>query len=181
MLVWYVGYRAASLAAPHPDGTSWGYLEIANNWDGTWYQRVAAQGYPDQLPHDATGAVAPSTWAFYPLFPRLVSYLMQLTGLSWTPAATVVALACSAGAVVVIRSLLARLAGPKVAIWAVALFCFFPAAAVLQLPYAESTALSKALKKNGFVFVGPTTAYATMQACGLVDDHLVGCHARGAS
>jgi DNA-3-methyladenine glycosylase I len=45
----------------------------------------------------------------------------------------------------------------------------------------EATALSKALKKNGFVFVGPTTAYATMQACGLVDDHLVGCHARGAS
>jgi DNA-3-methyladenine glycosylase I len=45
---------------------------------------------------------------------------------------------------------------------------------------AESAALSKALKKRGFVFVGPTTAYASMQACGLVDDHLVGCHARGA-
>ena len=44
---------------------------------------------------------------------------------------------------------------------------------------SESTALSKALKKNGFVFVGPTTAYAGMQACGLVDDHLAGCHARG--
>jgi DNA-3-methyladenine glycosylase I len=45
----------------------------------------------------------------------------------------------------------------------------------------ESTALSKALKKQGFAFVGPTTAYATMQACGLVDDHLAGCHARGAA
>lgn len=42
----------------------------------------------------------------------------------------------------------------------------------------ESVALSKALKKSGFVFVGPTTAYALMQACGLVNDHLVGCHAR---
>ncbi len=41
-----------------------------------------------------------------------------------------------------------------------------------------SAALAKALKARGFVFVGPTTAYATMQACGLVDDHLVGCHAR---
>jgi hypothetical protein len=141
VLVWYVAYRAAGLAAPHRDGTSWGYLEIANNWDGTWYQRVAAQGYPERLPHDATGAVAPSTWAFYPLFPRLIGFVMQVTGLSWTPAATVVALGCSAGAVVVIRSLLARLAGPEVAIWAVALFCFFPAAAVLQLPYAESTAI----------------------------------------
>ena len=39
-----------------------------------------------------------------------------------------------------------------------------------------SAALTKALKARGFVFVGPTTMYATMQACGLVDDHLVGCH-----
>ncbi len=44
---------------------------------------------------------------------------------------------------------------------------------------AESTALAKALKRNGFVFVGPTTMYAAMQACGLVDDHLVGCHSSG--
>ena len=39
-----------------------------------------------------------------------------------------------------------------------------------------SAALSKALKSRGFVFVGPTTMYAAMQACGLVDDHLVDCH-----
>ncbi|GAA2455879.1 DNA-3-methyladenine glycosylase I [Streptomyces mauvecolor] len=43
----------------------------------------------------------------------------------------------------------------------------------------ESTALSKALKKRGLRFIGPTTAYALMQACGLVDDHLVDCVARG--
>ncbi|MEU0221112.1 DNA-3-methyladenine glycosylase I [Streptomyces sp. NPDC006265] len=42
----------------------------------------------------------------------------------------------------------------------------------------ESTALSKALKKRGLRFVGPTTAYALMQACGLVDDHLGACMAR---
>jgi DNA-3-methyladenine glycosylase I len=39
----------------------------------------------------------------------------------------------------------------------------------------ESRALAKALKAAGFRFVGPTTAYASMQACGLVDDHLAGC------
>lgn len=44
----------------------------------------------------------------------------------------------------------------------------------------ESTALSKALKKRGLRFVGPTTAYALMQACGLVDDHLASCVARSA-
>ncbi|GAA1246204.1 DNA-3-methyladenine glycosylase I [Kitasatospora nipponensis] len=43
---------------------------------------------------------------------------------------------------------------------------------------AESTALAKELKRNGFRFVGPTTAYALMQACGLVNDHLADCHAR---
>ncbi|MER7570821.1 DNA-3-methyladenine glycosylase I [Streptomyces sp. NPDC126514] len=42
----------------------------------------------------------------------------------------------------------------------------------------ESTALSKALKKRGLRFVGPTTAYALMQACGLVNDHLETCVAR---
>jgi DNA-3-methyladenine glycosylase I len=42
----------------------------------------------------------------------------------------------------------------------------------------ESTALSKELKKRGFRFVGPTTAYATMQACGIVNDHIAGCCVR---
>jgi DNA-3-methyladenine glycosylase I len=42
----------------------------------------------------------------------------------------------------------------------------------------ESTALAKALKKVGFRFVGPTTAYAAMQACGLVNDHLTACPVR---
>lgn len=41
---------------------------------------------------------------------------------------------------------------------------------------AESTALAKRLKGLGFRFVGPTTAYAMMQATGMVDDHLAGCH-----
>ncbi len=44
---------------------------------------------------------------------------------------------------------------------------------------AESLALSKALKKHGFAFVGPTTMHALMQAIGLVDDHLEECHRRG--
>lgn len=44
---------------------------------------------------------------------------------------------------------------------------------------AESVALAKALKKRGFVFVGPTTMYALMQAIGLFDPHLAGCHRRG--
>lgn len=42
----------------------------------------------------------------------------------------------------------------------------------------ESVALSKELKRRGFTFVGPTTMHALMEATGLVDTHLVGCHRR---
>ena len=44
---------------------------------------------------------------------------------------------------------------------------------------AESIALSKALRKRGFGFVGPTTMHALMEATGLVDTHLLGCFRRG--
>lgn len=44
-----------------------------------------------------------------------------------------------------------------------------------------SKALAKELKRAGFVFVGPTTAYATMQAAGLVNDHLAGCLVRASA
>lgn len=43
----------------------------------------------------------------------------------------------------------------------------------------ESIALSKELKKHGFVFVGPTTVHAMMEAVGMIDTHLVGCFRRG--
>lgn len=43
---------------------------------------------------------------------------------------------------------------------------------------SESRALAKELKRRGFRFVGPTTAYAAMQACGVVNDHLAGCPVR---
>jgi DNA-3-methyladenine glycosylase I len=45
----------------------------------------------------------------------------------------------------------------------------------------ESIALSKALRKRGFVFVGPTTMYALMEAIGMIDTHLVDSHRRGSS
>jgi DNA-3-methyladenine glycosylase I len=44
----------------------------------------------------------------------------------------------------------------------------------------ETALLARELKRRGFRFVGPTTLYALMQACGLVDDHLAGCPARPA-
>lgn len=65
---------------------------------------------------------------------------------------------------------------------------FQPAETPAPLTYSEipssspeSVALSKALRKKGFAFVGPTTMYALMEAIGIIDTHLVGSHRRGSS
>jgi DNA-3-methyladenine glycosylase I len=52
-----------------------------------------------------------------------------------------------------------------------------PAAGEWRATSPESIGMARELKHLGFRFVGPTTAYATMQAIGLVDDHVVGCFA----
>jgi DNA-3-methyladenine glycosylase I len=55
-----------------------------------------------------------------------------------------------------------------------------PAQSIYDLPSTtlESVALSKELKRAGFRFVGPTTVYAAMQACGVVNDHIATCYVR---
>ncbi|MEA2220185.1 MAG: DNA-3-methyladenine glycosylase [Solirubrobacteraceae bacterium] len=57
-----------------------------------------------------------------------------------------------------------------------------PPRALADLPSTtpESKALARELKRRGFRFVGPTTAYALMQATGIVDDHVAGCFVRDA-
>jgi DNA-3-methyladenine glycosylase I len=57
-----------------------------------------------------------------------------------------------------------------------------PAKTLADLPSAtpESKALAAELKRHGFTFTGPVTVYSTMQACGIVDDHLAGCFRHGA-
>jgi DNA-3-methyladenine glycosylase I len=57
-----------------------------------------------------------------------------------------------------------------------------PAKSLRDVPATtpESVTLSKELKRHGFRFVGPTTVYAAMQACGVVNDHIAACHVRAA-
>src|SRR4051812_4638025 len=68
-------------APAHP-----GYLDMLTNWDGQWYHRVAAEGYPSSLPHGSDGAVSQNTWAFYPVYPGLVRAVMALTSLPFAAA-----------------------------------------------------------------------------------------------
>lgn len=65
-------------------------------------------------------------------------------------------------------------------VWSFAPSTSFAPASTHDVPTttSESIALAKALKQAGFVFVGPTTMYAAMQAIGVVNDHLAECHAR---
>ena len=76
------------------------------------------------------------------------------------------------------RAVVALAGGLDALLWSFAPDAGRPApvsTADLQAVTPESTAMAKALKRNGFRFVGPTTAYALMQATGMVDDHLAGC------
>ncbi len=80
----------------------------------------------------------------------------------------------NAGAVVALRG--AEAPFPEL-VWS---FSPDPVASPAEIPAVtdESKALAKALKANGFRFVGPTTAYALMQAAGLVNDHVTDCWVR---
>lgn len=63
-------------------------------------------------------------------------------------------------------------------LWSFAPVGHEPPASLADVPAVtpESTAMSKALRKRGFRFVGPTTMYALMQSAGMADDHVAGCH-----
>jgi hypothetical protein len=116
------------------------YFDLARLWDGRWYQRIAEEGYPAQLPRDETGQVRQNQWAFYPVFPILARVVMGLTGLPFPVAATVVSVLLGYAAALVMAFLLRERVGGRAAVATVALFAAFPAAPTLQIAYTESLA-----------------------------------------
>ncbi|MFB8227767.1 hypothetical protein [Cellulosimicrobium sp. NPDC055967] len=120
---------------------------VARMWDASWYEQIYASGYPDTLPVGPDGAVEQNVWAFFPLFPALVRALDAVTGLGWDVLAPAVALACGAGAVLVIHRLVATAGAAAVArrpglpLATVLLVSVFPSSPVLQVAYTESLAL----------------------------------------
>ena len=79
-----------------------------------------------------------------------------------------------------VRAVLGVPGGLTALVWKYADQAAGPPRTLADIPPATpaSKALSAELKRHGFTFTGPVTAYATMQACGLVNDHLAGCIAR---
>lgn len=134
--------RLARFQAPSAmSGDDPGYLAMTALWDGEWYRRIALDGYPEQIPRDASGAVTQNRWAFYPVFPLLTRGLMRVTGAGFELAGSTLSLVAGAAAVVVLFSLVARVADRRLAFGAVLLLSVAPAAPVLQFAYTESLAL----------------------------------------
>ena len=116
------------------------FLDMSVLWDGSWYRHVVESGYPAELPVDAAGDVTQNAWAFYPLLPRLARSLMDLTGMDFRLAATLISLVAGAVAAVVMVRLFARYAPAPVAVTAMALWAVQPASASLQIAYTEALA-----------------------------------------
>lgn len=117
------------------------YFQFATLWDGAWYERIATQGYPEQLPVDGDGQVRQNPWAFYPIFPFLARGLMALTGWSFAVSGVVVATVLGYAAAVVVAGLLREKVGTAAALGGVTLLGAFPSAPTFQVAYTESLAL----------------------------------------
>lgn len=116
-------------------------------FDATWYLHIAQDGYPRELPVGDDGLVQQNAWAFYPLFPLVMRFLMAVTGLGWTTLGPTLSLLLGAGAVLVIHRLVVRGGAAAVArvpglpLATVTLVSVFPSSPVLQTAYTESLAL----------------------------------------
>lgn len=119
-----------------------GYLTTATNWDGHWYWQIAENGYPSELPRDASGNVRQNVWAFFPLYPMTVRLLMAVTGLGFPLAAVLVSLVAGGVATVLVYRLIAPVTDRLGARLATVVLNTFVCAPVLQIAYTEALALA---------------------------------------
>ncbi len=110
--------------------------KLARVWDGRYYLRVAAQGYPTSVPHST------SDIAFFPLYPLLVRAAAAATGRDVAVAAVVVSLFTGAAACVAVGALVRDEAGAEAGVRAGWLMAFAPGAMFLSAAYAEGLALA---------------------------------------
>lgn len=116
-----------------------GYFDFAGIWDGSWYQRVAENGYPTPLPTDYFGEPVQSEWAFFPVYPVTVRLVMVITGLEFRIAAPTVSLLLGCAAAVVCYRLFLLKASHGIALAGVAVIAAWPPSPVMQYAYTEST------------------------------------------
>jgi hypothetical protein len=155
---------AAAIAADLSDKFGFGTI-LTGTWDAGWYLSLAEHGYPAAVPEVAGRAVS-STLGFFPLYPLAVRAVHAM-GLSYATAGHVVTAVAGLAACVLLWKLVEHRSGQATADRAVALFCFFPGAMVLSLPYSEALMLALtigclyALLRDRWLTAGVLAALAT--------------------
>lgn len=127
-------------ADPSAIGTGRTLLGALVDWDGVWYQRIAADGYPTELPL-VGGNVQNNAWAFLPLYPLTVKTLILGHMSLYRPAAVLLSCAFGAAAALMLVRLVRPHVGQRAAVLAAVLFSFGPTSYILQSGYAESLGL----------------------------------------
>ena len=117
------------------------YWQMTHVWDGRWYQMIVEQGYPSHLPA-IDGVVQQNQWAFYPMYPGMVSLLMFLTGGSFAVVGSLLSLVLGGVAVCLMAVLVRERVGAVAAFCVVCVFAASPPSPVLQMTYTESLALA---------------------------------------
>jgi hypothetical protein len=117
-------------------GGRWTATKFAGIWDGRYYLRIAAHGYPAVLPHSS-----PVT-AFFPLYPLLLRCVAPVLGGNWAMAGLVVSFVTGATACLAVGVLARDRAGDEVGVRAGWLMAVAPGAAFLSPAYADGLAIS---------------------------------------
>ncbi|WP_226345109.1 glycosyltransferase family 39 protein [Agilicoccus flavus] len=119
-----------------------GYFRMTVLWDAFWYRQIVEDGYPPQIPRNPeSGKPWQNPWAFYPMFPMMTRFVMQLTGLGFAVVGSTLSLVAGGVAAVLMAILLRDRVGVRVALAGVAIWATCITAPTLQVAYTESMAL----------------------------------------
>lgn len=133
----YVASRVVSLLAVF--GSTWletptRITSLLSSWDGYWYLKIAAHGYPATVAAEDSG----NRWAFFPGYPAAIRVVERLTPLSYRDSAILISLVCGALAAAAIGLLFLEFFPTGTSVRATALVVFFPSAFVMGMAYTES-------------------------------------------
>ena len=123
---------------------SWPWSEHFLYADGPIYMGIALHSYAPSPAHPPPPGLPPLTAAFFPLFPLLIRAASYLTFGDFTAASLVAAVVAGAASAVAIWALAARIGGRPLADRTVILYCAFPGAMALAMPYSEPLGIALA-------------------------------------
>jgi hypothetical protein len=142
-IIIYLASRLVTTATLAVTGwvTHRGLTTEVDRWDGIWFLRAAARGWPTHLPYHH-GHVAGSTIAFFPVFPLTIRWLSALTGMSLLASGMVITEVTGLTAIIGVWLLVRHYADQGAADRATVLVAVFPGTFVLSLVYSEGLAVT---------------------------------------